>query len=1149
MNNFVHLHLHTEYSLLDGAAGIKNVIKKAKELGMNAVAITDHGSMYGVIDFYTEAKNMGIKPIIGCEVYTAPTSRFDKTSYGSKKPYGHLVLLCKNETGYKNLMALVTKSNTEGFYYKPRVDMELLKTHSDGLVALSACIRGDVPMALLNSGYEAALRKAEEFIKIFGRENFFLEIQHHGLEEENTVRTSFIKLSKELDIGLVATNDVHYVSREDSLMQDVLSCIQTGKKLSDDDRMKMQGNEYYFKSAREMSEMFYDVPQAVENTLKIADMCNLEIDMSSVHLPKININSQLSHDKYLENLCMQGISKKYGQLSSELLHRLNYELDVINSMGYTDYFLVVHDFIKYAKGKKIPIGPGRGSAAGSLVAYALDITEIDPISNGLIFERFLNPERVSMPDIDIDICFERRDEVREYVASKYGGDRVSQIVTFGTMAAKAAIKDVARVMGVDIFIANKISKAIPNVLHITLKDALASSEELRQMYTGDARVKQVIDIAMDIEGFPRHTSVHAAGVVIGDNVLSEYVPLSVNDGGLVTQYPMGALEKIGLLKMDFLGLRNLTVINDTVNAVNQALGLNIDIKNIPLDDKKTFDLIKNGDTDAVFQLENPGLQSFLRKFKPKCLDDIVITTSIYRPGPMDQIPQFLKNVKNPEGITYRHPLLKPILEPTYGVVVYQEQVMAIVRSLAGYSMGRADLVRRAMAKKKMDVMEKEREIFIHGLVEDGKVCIDGAIRRGVDEKCANEIFDSLIDFANYAFNKSHAACYALVAYRTAYLKANYPTFYLASVLKNYAGYQAKAVKYIASFKKYGISLLPPDVNKSFSHFTPDGSNIRFGMCWIKGAGMNFPGNIVKERTQNGDFTSFTDFIKRMSFYDMNKRSVEAMIKCGCFDSLYPNRRVLIFNYEKLVDDEVQSARAAGRGQVSWLNIEESGNVYSADAGFRSVDYPEYSIEEKLSFEQEYCGMYFSGHPLDKFVFELEVFGEVSVSDAVFNAANDGKNFTVCGRISEFSLRNTKNGRPLANMNFSDFSAMGKMIAFESSYLRYKEVLKNGAVVVANVNMSYNSDDDVCEFILSSVKNVSDSEIPKGKTLYVKITDKSEFNKIQEICANYKGRDTLCVYAQKTSEVFRSGEGNGVTLCRELFDKLRGHFGTENVKIK
>lgn len=1145
-NKFVHLHLHSEYSLLDGAAGINAVAKRAKELGMDALAITDHGVMYGAVDFYTRCIDEGIKPIIGCEVYTAPESRFDKFSSGTK-PYGHLVLLCKNETGYRNLMSLVTKANTEGFYYKPRVDMELLSMHSEGLIALSACLRGDVPMAYLSGGFDKAREKALEYIKIFGRENFYLEIQSHGIPEEEKVARAFAELARDLGVGVVATNDVHYVKKEDALVQDVLSCIQTGKLLSDTERMKMNEEEYYLKSPDEMQGLFGYIPDAIENTLRIADKCELKIDMTGIHLPRIETQSPLSNDEYLEKLCRDGLSLKYGEVKDELTARLEYELGVIRSMGYTDYFLIVHDLIKYAKDNSIPIGPGRGSAAGSLCAYALNITEVDPIANGLIFERFLNPERISMPDIDIDICYERRDELLRYVSEKYGRDRVAQIITFGTMAARAAIKDVARVMGMDISLANKVSKAVPNILKITLKDALSISRDLQDMYNTDGEIRRLIDIAMSIEGFPRHTSTHAAGVVIGDGPLVDFVPLQSGDEGLLTQYHMSALEKIGMLKMDFLGLRNLTIIKDAIELINSGEGISLAEESIPLDDEKTFRLIQKGDTDALFQLENPGLQSFLRKFKPSSIEDIIITTSIYRPGPMEQIPRFLENVKNPSKIEYKHPLLKDILRPTYGVVIYQEQVMDIVRTLAGYSMGRADLVRRAMAKKKHDIMQREREIFLHGEIKDGVLITDGALRRGIDEKCANDIFDSLIDFANYAFNKSHAACYALVAYRTAYLKAHYPNYYLASVLKNYMGHMSKCIKYAASFKKYGIHILKPDVNRSFAHIVTEGKDLRYGLAWLKNVGMSFPDNIVKEREENGDFKSFFDFIKRMSFYDISKRTVEAMIKCGCFDSLYPNRRVLIFNYERLIDEQLRFAQTAGKGQMSWFGT-DGGDLAFSSMQLKSAGSEDYSLEEKLIFESDIGGMYFSGHPLDFYASKAEAFADMGIAEASDNIANEGKRCTVCGIISEFSVRYTKGGKSLASMKLSDYTASANLIAFENVYMKHRDILRDGAVIAASVSLS-SKDDGGCEMILSGAGELDSMLIPGNKTLYIRISDEAQLDEIKRICSRYRGRNKLCIYIEKSSQLYKSDSEHGVDLNGEVFYKISSVLGSENVKIK
>lgn len=1145
MQDFVHLHLHTQYSLLDGAADIDRLMDRASELGMKAVALTDHGVMYGAIEFYEAAVSRGIKPIIGCEVYTAPRSRFDKDATLDKR-YGHLVLLCKNDTGYRNLMTLVTRAQLDGFYYKPRVDMELLRAHSDGLIALSACIRGDVPSAYLHSGYDAALDAALRYADVFGKDNFFLEIQNHGLSEEAEVRSALIDISRRTGIGIVATNDVHYVSSDEALLQDVLTCIQTGKKLSDTDRMKMEGDQYYFKSGDEMAQLFPDCPEAVANTMRIADMCNLTIDFSTLHLPSITIDSPLSHEQYLRKLCIDGMEQKYEEITDELTKRLDYELATIGQMGYTDYFLIVHDFIRYARSEGISVGPGRGSAAGSLAAYCLDITQIDPIEHNLLFERFLNPERVSMPDIDIDFCYRRRDEVRSYVAQKYGSGRVAQIITFGTLAARAAIKDVGRVMGINPALTSKVSGAVPRVLHIKLKSAIEQSSELSQMYRNDPEVRKLLDIAMKLEGFPRNASTHAAGVVIGDDELTRYVPLQECDTGLLTQYPMAALEKIGLLKMDFLGLRNLTIIDDTIDMVNEQYGLSLSIDSIDLADPKTFELISRGDTDGVFQLENPGLQTFLRKFAPSKLSDIITTTSIYRPGPMEQIPLFLENVKNPDKITYRHPLLKPILEDTYGVAIYQEQVMKIVRSLAGYSLGRADLVRRTMAKKKHKEMEREREIFIHGLTEDGKVVAEGAIRRGVDEKCASEIFDSLADFANYAFNKSHAACYALVAYRTAWLKAHYPTCYLAAVLRNYVGYINKAVKYIASFAKYGIRVLPPDVNKSFTHFTPEGSDVRFGLCWLKNVGERFPCQIAHERGKNGDFTSFEDFVRRMSAYDINKRSVEIMIKCGCFDSLYPNRRVLLYNSERLVDKHLARSRTLAGGQLDWFSAFDEPE---ADEPLHNSECEDFSAENKMSFEYEFAGMYFSGHPLDAYRLKIRALSDCTVAQLCESPDFDGRHLTLCGRISGISSRRTKSGRTLTSMTFSDFTGECPMVAFESAMTRYGSYIKEGEAVCISASVSWTDDEKGAELMLNSASSLTMAQIPPSKTLYIRVSDRAAFDNLRPLFARFPGQSMLCVRIADSGATLRSDSDHSIMISDSLLTSLAERIGEDNIYVK
>lgn len=1142
MSDFVHLHLHTQYSLLDGAADIDGVIECAKKFNMNSVAITDHGVMYGVMDFYFSALKSGVKPIIGCEVYTSLNSRFERN--GDKK-YGHLVLLCENNTGYKNLIRLVTQATEDGFYYKPRVDTELLKKYGEGLIALSGCLRGDVASAYLESGYEAAFEKAKLLSGIFGSNNFFLEVQNHGIPEEEMVRECMKKLSRDLKLPLVATNDVHYVEKKDAETQDVLMCIQTGKKLSDPDRLKMKETEYWFKSDDDMKELFADMTEATENTLKIAKRCNVYFDTDKMHLPKAEINASLTHEEYLEKLCMDGIKKKYKEPDENIFKRLHRELDVINKMGFTDYFLIVYDFIKYAKDNGIPVGPGRGSAAGSIVSYALNITEIDPIKYGLIFERFLNIERVTMPDIDIDFCYRRRDEVREYVIKKYGSERVAQIITFGTLAARAAVKDVGRVLGISPSDVNAVTRCIPSLPKIMLRDAIENSYELKKMYEDRSDIRRMIDIALKIEGYPRNASTHAAGIVISDRNLTDYVPLQKGDSGFITQYGMSSLEKIGLLKMDFLGLRNLTVIDDAYKLISLAKNADFDISKIPYDDEATFNLIKSGDTDAVFQLENPGLQSFLRKFKPKYVEDIIITTSIYRPGPMDQIPLFLKNYNNPKEIKYAHPLLKPILEPTYGVVVYQEQVMQIVRTLAGYSLGRADIVRRAMSKKKQDVMLAEREVFIRGQEKNGKIIIAGALRRGVDEKCANEIFDSLTDFAKYAFNKSHAACYAHIAYTTAYLKAHYPVQYLAAVLKNYAGYQNKALKYISSFSKYGIRVLKPDINKSRVHFNPEGNNVRFGFCWIKNVGTKFPYQIESEREERGTFISFTDFIKRMCRYDLNKRCIEYMIKSGCFDSLYPNRRVLLYNYEKIIDRYSSDIRNELSGQLSWF----ADTSAVGDGEFTEKNIDDFSKEDRLSFEYECTGMYFTGHPLDPYRFKVEAFSDRSIASIVEDVSADSSKITVCGRISGFSVRRTKSGKILSSFKISDFSGFADAVAFEKTLSKCRDILKDGSVIQALVTVNFKDGESVGELNLISARLLDEAEDFGGKSLYLRIDDMSLYETVKNILEPCRGESKVYIYFGKSGRLICSDEAHGITLDENVYLKLCDILGSGNVKIK
>lgn len=1139
MSNFTHLHVHTQYSLLDGTPRIDEIVQKAKELGFTSLAITDHGVMYGAVEFFEEATKCGIKPIIGCEVYTAKGSRLSRDA-----DYGHLVLLCKNEVGYKNLMTLVSVAYQEGYYYKPRVDKELLAKHCEGLVALSGCLKGEVSSYILAGDYERAKRSACEFKAIFG-EDFYLEIQNHGMEEESKVRESMVRLSDDTGIPLVATNDVHYVKREDSILQDVLTCIQTGKKLDDPDRLRFFGDEFYLKSADEMQETFADVPEALANTCKIAQKCQLNIDFNTIHLPRIELDTDLAHAEYLRQLCIDGAKIKYKTITDEILERIDYELDTINSMGYTDYFLIVWDFIRFAKDNSIPVGPGRGSAAGSIVAYTLNITEVDPLKYDLLFERFLNPERISMPDIDIDICNERRDEVKEYVTKKYGQLRVAGIVTFGTMAARAAVRDVGRVLGIESVTVDKVAKSIPERLHIKISDAMELEPNLKKLYETDINVKKLLDIAMKTEGLVRHASTHAAGVVISDDDLTSYVPVQTSDKGLITQYPMASLEKIGLLKMDFLGLRNLTIIDNTIKLVEKTQEIKIDINNMDYEDAKTFELIQKGDTDGVFQLENPGLQAFMRKFRPSKLEDIIATTSIYRPGPMEQIPVFLKNVANPDDIQYIHPVLEPILKSTHGTVIYQEQVMQIVRKMAGYSMGRADLVRRTMSKKKKEQMEREREVFINGLTApDGTIEIMGTRRNGIDDDTANRVFDLLSEFANYAFNKSHAACYARVAYQTAYLKANYPTEYLVALLVSLLGNSHKIQKYITGFSRYGIKLLPPDVNKSLSLFCAEGRNVRFGLSALKNVGMNFPDAVVLEREKRGLFTGFADFINRMSSYEMNKRCIEVLIKCGAFDSIFPNRRVLLLNYEQMIDAAQKDSFGKSADQVSFF-----GDA-SDDTSLKELSTDEaedFSLEEKLSYECALSGMYLSGNPMSDYAVHSAVFSDTLFYNINDGEVDDGKRVNVCAVLSRLSSSRTKSGLFICTMDFSDYYDTLEVTAFENTYNKYRPSLTEGRVLYITAQVKKR--DDKVSLSLLSLVPVDTMQLPQNAVMYLRLSDKSLMPDVTAALKSHRGNSRVCLYFEDTGEKVMSDTNHGVAISNELVTELWDVLGADNVRIK
>lgn len=1128
---FTHLHVHTQYSLLDGAADIEALTARAAQYGFKSLAITDHGTMYGVIDFYLAAKKHGIKPIIGCEVYTAPGSRFDKDS---DNRYYHLVLLAKNEEGYKNIMALSSLGFIDGYYYKPRVDYELLEKHSNGIIALSACLRGEIPSALANNEKNKAANIAKKLLSIYGKDNFYIELQDHGLKEQQEIIPELVSLARELDIPLVCTNDVHYVDKSEAFKQDVLVCIQTGKKLFDTDRMKFQTDEFYLKTAEEMSDIFAQYPDALENTCKIAERCNLDIDFERMFLPEFKNDKGISNKQYLRDLCFSGAEKKYGAPDEQIKNRLEYELEMIDSMGYTDYFLIVWDFVRYARENNIIVGPGRGSAAGSIVSYVLDITQVDPIKFGLIFERFLNPERITMPDIDIDFCYLRRDEVIDYVRKKYGELNVGNIGTFGTLAARAAIRDVGRVMDVPINEVDKIAKLIPRELNITIERALQTSPQLETLYKENAVAKKLIDTAKSLEGFPRNVSTHASGVVIADRNLFDFLPVQTGDKGIITQYPMNILEKLGLLKIDFLGLRNLTVIENTVKLIEQTTGEKVDIENVALDDEKTFRLISAGETDGVFQLESRGMQSFLRKMKPDRFDDIIMAISMYRPGPMDQIPRYLMIRENPSLIKYKHSLLEPILKDTCGLVVYQEQVMQIVSTLAGYSAGRADLVRRAMAKKKHDVMEKERLVFV-----------EGCVRNRISKELAEEIFDELMSFANYAFNKSHAASYAYIAYRTAYLKRHYPAQFLAALLKNQidtAG--AKLSRYISDFSGYGINILPPDINLSLTDFSVENGNIRFPLSAIRGVGDVVSEKIVLERKGGGKFKSFEDFLERMSRLNINKRVVEALVKSGCFDNLYKNRRVLFLNHEKLLSHYLEKASQNVIGQMSWLDqLDEN----SGEGRIEFENEHEFSTVSKLNYEKEFTGLYLSGHPLDRHRLLIKSLQNYSISELTENQPDDEK-VRICGIITARTDRRTKKGALMSTLALEDFDASVEVLVFSEALQRLDDVLAPGSAVCVEGSADY-EDEGKTTLILKNALLLDNIKTPVVKKLFVKIPGSAYLDDVLKITRKHKGAVPLCVYFADTDKLVQSDSGNSVTATNELVCELVKKFGNDSVAVR
>ena len=1148
--SFAHLHVHTEYSLLDGSNKIKECVSRVKELGMNSVAITDHGVMFGVIDFYRAAKAVGIKPILGCEVYVAPGSRFDKEAAGSgEERYYHLVLLAENDLGYHNLMKIVSRGFTEGYYYKPRVDLEVLKEFHEGIIALSACLAGEVQRNILRGMYSEGKEAALRYQKIFGEGNFFLELQDHGMQEQKMVNQSLLRMSQETGIELVATNDIHYTYAEDEKPHDMLLCIQTGKKLSDENRMRYEGGQYYIKSEEEMRTLFPYALQALENTQKIADRCNVEIEFGVTKLPKYDVPEGYTSWEYLQHLCYQGLKKRYPSGDEALKNRLEYELSVIKSMGYVDYFLIVWDFIKYAKDHGIMVGPGRGSAAGSIVAYCLEITSIDPIKYQLLFERFLNPERVSMPDIDVDFCFERRQEVIDYVVEKYGSDRVVQIVTFGTMAAKGVIRDVGRVMDLPYAFVDSIAKMIPKELNITLDRALSMNPELKKLYQEDDRVHELIDMSKRLEGLPRHTSMHAAGVVISQKSVDEYVPLSLgSDGSVVAQFTMTTLEELGLLKMDFLGLRTLTVIQDAARLASESAGERIDINQIDYDDKRVLESIGTGKTDGIFQLESGGMKSFMKELKPQNLEDIIAGISLYRPGPMDFIPQYIKGKNHPETITYDCPQLEPILAPTYVCIVYQEQVMQIVRDLAGYTLGRSDLLRRAMSKKKGEVMERERKNFVYGNPEEG---VPGCIANGIDEETANKIYDEMIDFAKYAFNKSHAAAYAVVSYQTAWLKYYYPVEFMAALMTSVIDNPGKVSEYIYTCRQLGIEILPPDINKGEGSFSVDNGNIRYGLAAIKSIGRPVIDAIIAERNARGEFKNLKDFIERLSGKEVNKRTIESFIKSGAFDSLGGTRKQFMVIYVKILDQVNQERKYSMTGQLSLFDMVDDDQKAEFDIPLPPVG--EYEKETKLAFEKEVLGIYLSGHPMEEY--EEKWKKNISRTTLDFQLdeetgrtkVHDGAREIVGGIITSKTIKYTKNNQTMAFITLEDLAGSVEVVIFPKVYEKNQQYLNEEGKVFVKGRVSEEDE--------AASKLICESIVPFEQTkreLWLQYADKEAYlskeKELLELLKDSDGSDSVVIYCKKEKAIKRLPANRNVSADKVLLSKLTNYLGESCVKV-
>ena len=1146
---FTHLHVHTEYSLLDGSSKIKELLPRAKELGMDSLAITDHGVMYGVIDFYKKAKEVGIKPILGCEVYVAPGSRFDREQSKGEDRYYHLVLLAENNQGYQNLMKIVTRGFTEGYYYRPRVDYEILEQYHEGIIALSACLAGEIPNKILKEDFEGARAAARRMNELFGPGNFFLELQDHGIRQQTQVNSTVMRLSKELDIPLVVTNDVHYINEDDAIPHDLLLCIQTGKLVSDTDRMRYEGGQFFLKSEEEMQRLFPYAREALENTHKIAERCNVEIVFGEQKVPKFDVPEGYDAYSYLQKLCEEGLEKRYGSPApQDLKERLEYELDTIKNMGYVDYFLIVWDFIRFAKSQGIAVGPGRGSAAGSIVSYCLEITNIDPIRYQLIFERFLNPERVSMPDIDIDFCYERRQEVIDYVYRKYGKDKVVQIITFGTMAARMAVRDVGRVLAIPYAQVDKVAKMIPMELGITIEKALNSNPELKQAYDSDETTRNLIDMSMRLEGLPRHTSIHAAGVVIGSRPLDEFVPLSRGaDNVITTQFTMTTIEELGLLKMDFLGLRTLTVIQDAVRMIEKKTGQPLDIDNINYEDSKVYEMIGQAKTEGVFQLESAGMKSFMRELRPENLEDIIAGISLYRPGPMDFIPKYIKGKQNKDTIQYRCPELEEILAPTYGCIVYQEQVMQIVMKLAGYTLGRSDLVRRAMSKKKGDVMARERANFVYGNEQEG---VEGCIKRGIPENVANHIFDEMIDFAKYAFNKSHAAAYAVVAYQTAWLRCYHPVEFMAALLTSVITNPKKITEYINTCRGMGIQILPPDINEGESGFSVSDGAIRYGLTAIKSLGKNVIDAMVTERNAHGPYKNLKDFMERLTTKEINKRTIENLIKSGALDSLGATRKQLMMVYAFVLDEVNRERKENISGQMSLFDFfsEEEKKEYE-------VQYPdvgEYDQAQKLAFEKEVMGIYVSGHPLEDYMDSMKK--QITAKTTDFEpdedtghaVVKDGYHYIVGGLLSGITVKLTKTNQNMAFLTLEDLYGTVEIILFPRDYQKYRDFLVEDTALYVKGRASVSEE---------SGKLVAEEIIPMDqvpKEVWIQVENVSVFQEKQQalydIIRQYPGEQGLVVYSRAEKAIKRLPSYQNISGVSRVIEALKELFGENNIKV-